>query len=123
MPRYYFHVYHKSSQTGYEGEELPGNEAAWKEATAMAGRILQDIDGSLAPGAEPWRMVVANGAQRKPNAPEASAGFREAHNLFFQWSVVLALKWISISCRATSWMRSTAGSSACSVSINKRALS
>jgi hypothetical protein len=82
MSRYYFHVYRKSSQTGYEGEELPGNEAAWKEATAMAGRILQDIDGSLAPGAEPWRMVVANGPQRKPNAPEASAGFREAHSLF-----------------------------------------
>ena len=60
MPRYYFHVYHKSSQTDQEGEELPGKEAAWKEATEMAGRMLQDIDGKLAPGAEPWRMVVAD---------------------------------------------------------------
>lgn len=60
MPRYYFHVYHKSSQIDHEGEDLPGKEAAWKEATKTAGRILQDIDGNLAPGGEPWRMVVAD---------------------------------------------------------------
>jgi hypothetical protein len=102
MPRYYFHVYHKSSQTGYEGEKLPGNEAAWKEATAMAGRILQDIDGSLAPGAEPWRWSspTVPSASSTPRKPLLASEKRTV--FFFQWSVVLALKWISISCRATS---------------------
>lgn len=60
MPRYFFHVYHTSSQIDREGEELPDKQAAWREATETAGRILQDLDGRLEPGERPWRMVIAD---------------------------------------------------------------
>jgi hypothetical protein len=42
MPRYFFHVYHDGLQVDRVGEELSDKIAAWKEATATAGRILQD---------------------------------------------------------------------------------
>jgi hypothetical protein len=41
MPRYFFHVHHDRSVEDYEGEELPDKHAAWREATIMAGQILQ----------------------------------------------------------------------------------
>lgn len=43
MPRYFFHVYYDGHQIDRVGEDLPDKNAAWKEATATAGRILQDI--------------------------------------------------------------------------------
>jgi hypothetical protein len=49
MPRYFFHVYHDQSELDYEGEELPDEHAAWKEATVMAGQTLQSLDGKLKP--------------------------------------------------------------------------
>ena len=57
MPRYFFHIYHECAELDYEGEELPDKHAAWHEATIMAGRTLQSIDGKLKPDRE-WRMEV-----------------------------------------------------------------
>lgn len=59
MPRYFFHITHERTEIDREGEELPDKHAAWKEATVMAGQILQDIDGKLAPGRD-WRMEVTD---------------------------------------------------------------
>jgi hypothetical protein len=57
MPRYFSHIYHECVELDYEGEELPDKHAAWQEATIMAGRTLQSIDGKLKPDRE-WRMEV-----------------------------------------------------------------
>jgi hypothetical protein len=59
MARYYFNIYHDTVYVARDGEELPDKHAAWKEATVMAGRILQDLDGSLRPGHD-WRMEVTD---------------------------------------------------------------
>ena len=47
MPRYFFHVTHERTDIDGEGEELPDEHAAWKEATVTAGQMLQGIDGKL----------------------------------------------------------------------------
>jgi hypothetical protein len=57
MPRYFFHVYHDRTELDFVGEELPDKHAAWHEATVMAGRTLQSLDGKLQPSRE-WRMEV-----------------------------------------------------------------
>jgi hypothetical protein len=59
MPRYFFDVHHDRAQIDEQGEELPDQHAAWREATIIAGRILQDIDGRLKPGHD-WRMDVTD---------------------------------------------------------------
>jgi hypothetical protein len=59
MPRYFFHVYHNAAEIDYEGEELPDKHAAWHEATTLAGRRLQSLDGRLQPDRE-WRMEVTD---------------------------------------------------------------
>jgi hypothetical protein len=59
MPRYFFDVHHERAQIDEQGEELPDQHAAWREATIIAGRILQDIDGRLKPGHD-WRMDVTD---------------------------------------------------------------
>jgi len=59
MPRYFFHVYHEQAEIDHEGEELPDEHTAWKEATVMAGQTLQSLDGKLKPGLE-WRMEVTD---------------------------------------------------------------
>jgi hypothetical protein len=56
---YFFHVTHERKYVDDVGEELPPKHAAWKEATITAGRILQGIDGKLAPGRD-WRMEVTD---------------------------------------------------------------
>jgi hypothetical protein len=60
MPRYYFHVYHRTFHADLVGEELHDKKAAWKEATATAGRLLQDMDGELLSSDTPWRMEVTD---------------------------------------------------------------
>ena len=60
MPRYFFHVYYDGHQIDRVGEDLPDKNAAWKEATATAGRILQDINGELLLSNEPWRLEVTD---------------------------------------------------------------
>jgi hypothetical protein len=60
MPRYFFHVYHDGHQIDRVGEDLPDKNAAWKEATATAGRTLQDINGELLLSSRPWRLEVTD---------------------------------------------------------------
>jgi hypothetical protein len=57
MPLYFFDVYHDRAELDQEGEELPDKHAAWREATITAGRMLQNLDGSLRPQHD-WRMEV-----------------------------------------------------------------
>jgi len=59
MPRYFFHIEHQRTEIDQIGEELPDKHAAWKEATVMAGQILQGLDGKLTPERD-WRMEVAD---------------------------------------------------------------
>lgn len=47
-----------------EGEELRDDEAAWREATLVAGEMFKDIDGKLRPE-QKWSLEVAD-EQRKP---------------------------------------------------------
>jgi hypothetical protein len=59
LSKYFFHVYHNEPEIDYEGEELPDKHAARREATVMAARTLQGLDGKLQPGRE-WRMEVTD---------------------------------------------------------------
>jgi uncharacterized protein DUF6894 len=38
---------------------LPDKNAAWKEATVMAGQILQDMDGDFRPG-QTWQLEITD---------------------------------------------------------------
>jgi len=38
---------------------LPDGQAAWREATATAGQMLQSLDDKLRPGQD-WRMEVTD---------------------------------------------------------------
>jgi hypothetical protein len=65
MSRYYFNILNTSpSIIDDVGEELPDNEAAWRQATLTAGEIFKDVDGRLRPGQE-WSLEVSDEA-RKP---------------------------------------------------------
>jgi hypothetical protein len=59
MPLYFFNIHHERSDFDSVGEELPNKQAAWKEATVVAGRILQGLDGRLQPGRD-WEMEVTD---------------------------------------------------------------
>jgi hypothetical protein len=59
LSKYFFHVYHNEPEIDYGGEELPDKHAARREATVMAARTLQGLDGKLQPGRE-WRMEVTD---------------------------------------------------------------
>jgi hypothetical protein len=60
--RYFFHVQEGKRHFPDEiGEDLPGTEAAWQEATVTAGQLLHDLGGALKPGEE-WRMRVTDDA-------------------------------------------------------------
>lgn len=63
MPRYFFHVRDVDPSIDSVGEELPDDEAAWKEATWFAGAVCQDITGKFRPGEE-WSVEVINEAGR-----------------------------------------------------------
>lgn len=58
MPQYFFSVGGERSVSDTVGEELPDDEAAWKEATLIAGEIFKDIDGKLRPGHDCWLEVT-----------------------------------------------------------------
>ena len=57
MPRYFFNVHDVEPSTDEAGEDLPDDEAAWKEATLFAGELFKDIDGRFRPGQE-WSVEV-----------------------------------------------------------------
>ncbi|MCA6105378.1 DUF6894 family protein [Bradyrhizobium australafricanum] len=61
MPRYFFHVHHRTHHPDDTGIDLPGKDEAWKEATFTAGQLIQDLDGALKPGQE-WRLEVTDEA-------------------------------------------------------------
>lgn len=50
MPKYFFNVRHERLSLDNEGEELSDKHAAWREATQIIGKLMQEIDGSLRPG-------------------------------------------------------------------------
>jgi len=64
LPRYFFNIHGTRARPDEEGEELPDNEAAWHEATIIAGEIFRDIDGKFRPGQD-WSLEVTD-EQRKP---------------------------------------------------------
>jgi hypothetical protein len=47
-----------------EGEDFPDNDAAWHEATLVAGEIFKDVDGAFRPGDE-CSLEVAD-EQKRP---------------------------------------------------------
>jgi hypothetical protein len=59
MARYYFNIHHEGSGPDIAGEELPDNEAAWHEATLIAGELFKDIVGKFKPGQE-WSLEVTD---------------------------------------------------------------
>lgn len=59
MPLYFFNVYHDRDYPDEEGTELPNVDAAWKEATKIAGESIKDVDGKLRPGHD-WRLEVTD---------------------------------------------------------------
>jgi hypothetical protein len=59
MSRYFFNVHNEDSRLDTEGEELPNNEAAWLQATIVAGELLRDMAGKFQPGQE-WRLEVTD---------------------------------------------------------------
>ena len=64
MPRYFFNIHGAHPSPDEEGDELPDNEAAWREATVIVGELFKNIDGKFRPGEE-WALEVADD-QRKP---------------------------------------------------------
>jgi hypothetical protein len=64
MPRYYFNVHNVTAEIDDVGEELPDENAAWQEATMVAGELFKDIDGKFKPGHE-WSLEVTDD-QRRP---------------------------------------------------------
>jgi hypothetical protein len=59
MPMYYFHASDAAPGLDDLGEDLPNDEAAWREATIVAGQIFRDIDGKLRPNQD-WTLDVAD---------------------------------------------------------------
>ncbi|HVI78942.1 MAG TPA: hypothetical protein VM715_12435 [Candidatus Acidoferrum sp.] len=64
MPKYFFHTHGLQPSEDDRGEVLPDDEAAWHEATLVAGEIFKDIDGKFRPEQE-WCLEVTD-ARRKP---------------------------------------------------------
>ena len=63
MPRYFFHMHGVRASRDDRGEELKDDEAAWHEATLVAGEIFKDIDGKFRPGQE-WSLEVTDDQQK-----------------------------------------------------------
>jgi len=62
MPRYFFNLHHMRAGIDDHGEELRDDEAAWHEATKVAGEIFKDVDGKFRPGQE-WSLEVVDESQ------------------------------------------------------------
>jgi hypothetical protein len=56
MPRYFFHIYHDTSQPDFVGEELPDQHAA---GDRNSRQMIQNIDGRLKAGHD-WKMEVTD---------------------------------------------------------------
>ena len=64
MRKYFFDVQGTNPALDEVGEELPDDEAVWKQATLTAGEIFKDVDGKFRPGQE-WRLEVSD-EKRQP---------------------------------------------------------
>jgi hypothetical protein len=65
MPLYHFVITsNEKTNEPVEPVDLPGMDAAWKEATTAAGEIIRDRDGHLAVGGR-WQVEIQDGS-RKP---------------------------------------------------------
>ncbi len=63
MARYLFKVFLDPESPDIQGEDLPDDEAAWREATLYAGQLLKEGGGRLRPGQQ-WALEVADEAGR-----------------------------------------------------------
>jgi len=61
MPRYYFHVRHRTLALDAEGIVLANDAEAWAQATTACGEMMRDLNGALKRGPE-WRMEVTDEA-------------------------------------------------------------
>jgi uncharacterized protein DUF6894 len=59
MPRYFFNLHKVQPAIDELGDELPDDNAAWKEATKIAGELLRSLDGTFQPGQQ-WAVEVAD---------------------------------------------------------------
>jgi hypothetical protein len=59
VSRYFFNVHGEVSGPDQVGEELPNDEAAWHEATLIAGELFKEVDGKFRPGQE-WSLEVTD---------------------------------------------------------------
>src|ERR1700710_3063023 len=59
MPKYFFKVTGDLPIHDEIGEDLRDNEAAWEEATLIAGELFYKIDGKFRPG-QTWSLEVQN---------------------------------------------------------------
>jgi hypothetical protein len=64
MPRYFFNVNGAVHSSDDDGEAFPDDEAAWKEATLVAGELFRDIDGKFQPG-QAWNLEVTDAGRRR----------------------------------------------------------
>lgn len=63
MPQYFFNVLNLPPAMESVGEDLPNDEAAWREATVTAGEIFKDVDGRLRPNQQ-WSLEVTDHNKR-----------------------------------------------------------
>jgi hypothetical protein len=59
MPRYFFNVNGTENAEYGDGEDFLDKEAAWHEATLVAGEIFKDVDGAFRPG-DDWKLEVTD---------------------------------------------------------------
>jgi hypothetical protein len=72
MPRYYFNVHNLKHGRDDIGDELPDDEAAWKEATLIAGELFKNVVGKFRPGQE-WSLEVTDDQRRTLYSIQISA--------------------------------------------------
>jgi hypothetical protein len=73
MPRYFFTFLGRKNHTDRHGEELADKHAAGKEATIMAGQILQDMDGDFQPGQDEHKLLMTAATEMMHVVGEASS--------------------------------------------------
>jgi hypothetical protein len=64
MPQYFFDVNGDGVPDSDKGQTLANDDAAWHEATLVAGEIFKDVDGKLKPG-EGWKLEVQDEKRRR----------------------------------------------------------
>jgi hypothetical protein len=65
MAHYFFDVHYERPIVDEIGEELADDDAAWREATIIAGELFCEIDRRFRPELE-WRLEVKNQHKTPP---------------------------------------------------------